>query len=385
MGDRAEVSHTITEQDLQSFVDLTGDNNRIHVDSAYAKRTSFKNRVVHGMLGASFISTVIGTKLPGDGALWFSQTLEFITPVRVGDEIKVIATVVEKVTRDAVVVLSTEIYNQHKQKVTTGVARVKVVEPAEPECALTQETPRVALIIGATGGVGAAVARRFAALGYRLVLAYRSDREGAEALKNELAATAADIRTIRADVSDETAVLELRDACRRGLDGLDYVVNTATAPIANVPLIDLDWRDFELHFDANVKSSFLLAKHLSPLMAGRRSPGFVFITSQAADVPVQGWLPYTASKAALNGLARTLALELAPLGIRVNLVSPGMIDTELIANLPIKARLLVEAKTPRRRLATAGDVAAAVAFLSSDESDFVTGETVRVNGGQVMC
>jgi 3-oxoacyl-[acyl-carrier protein] reductase len=82
VGDIAELDHTVTQKDIERFVELTGDDNRLHNDAGYAAKTSFKKPVVHGMLVASFISTVIGTKLPGDGALWFAQNLEFLLPVR---------------------------------------------------------------------------------------------------------------------------------------------------------------------------------------------------------------------------------------------------------------------------------------------------------------
>ncbi|HMG15966.1 MAG TPA: MaoC family dehydratase, partial [Saprospiraceae bacterium] len=78
VGDKETLIHTITQNDIEKFVDLTGDDNKLHIDENYASKTQFKKPVVHGMLGASFISTIIGTKLPGDGALWFSQSLEFL-------------------------------------------------------------------------------------------------------------------------------------------------------------------------------------------------------------------------------------------------------------------------------------------------------------------
>ena len=128
IGDKAEVIHTITESDISKFVDLTGDDNKLHVNKDFASRTELKKPVVHGMLGASFISTLIGTKLPGDGALWFSQTLEFLKPVRVGDTISVLAEVISKNDKAKVIELKTEIYNQNKQIVTSGISKIKVVE-----------------------------------------------------------------------------------------------------------------------------------------------------------------------------------------------------------------------------------------------------------------
>ena len=91
IGQSATIQHEITIEDIQKFVALTGDDNKLHIDKDYASNTDFKIPVVHGMLGASFISTVIGTKLPGDEALWYSQSLEFLRPVRVGDTLLVTA------------------------------------------------------------------------------------------------------------------------------------------------------------------------------------------------------------------------------------------------------------------------------------------------------
>ena len=86
VGDTAKIKHTITNEDLKKFVELSGDNNRLHIDKQFASRTHFKKPVAPGMIGASFISTIIGTKIPGDGALCYSQSLEFLLPVRIGDK-----------------------------------------------------------------------------------------------------------------------------------------------------------------------------------------------------------------------------------------------------------------------------------------------------------
>src|SRR5665811_2088995 len=99
VGTKETLTHCITQSDIEKFVDLTGDDNKLHVDKEFASKTSFKKPVVHGMISASFISTIIGTKLPGDGALWFSQTLDFILPVRIGDVITVEAEVIKKYDR----------------------------------------------------------------------------------------------------------------------------------------------------------------------------------------------------------------------------------------------------------------------------------------------
>ncbi len=126
----------------------------------------------------------------------------------------------------------------------------------------------------------------------------------------------------------------------------------------------------------------MLMKYLVPLMEKKSYGKIVFITSQAAEIFPLGWLHYSTVKAALNGFAKALAMELANKNIRVNLVSPGMTETDLISVIPHKAKLLIAAKTPLKRLALPEDVANAVYFLMSQDSDYLTGETIRVNGGQ---
>jgi len=131
IGDKAEITHKITKSDVEKFIGLTGDNNKLHTDKEYASKTTFKKPIVHGMLGASFISTVIGTKLPGNGALWFAQNIEFLLPVRIGDEITVKAEVIGKYENIQVLKLSTDIFNQYNQRVTKGIAKVKILEQTQ--------------------------------------------------------------------------------------------------------------------------------------------------------------------------------------------------------------------------------------------------------------
>lgn len=123
-GDEAKLTRTLTEKDVQAFADLTGDNNPLHMDERYAGQTRFKNRVVHGMLTSSFLSTVIGTILPGPGALYLSQELNFKKPVMINDIIEAKVVVVQKIAAAKMLVLETTITNQHSQVVVEGKAKV---------------------------------------------------------------------------------------------------------------------------------------------------------------------------------------------------------------------------------------------------------------------
>ena len=385
IGDKAELSHVISQKDVDHFVKLTGDDNRLHVDAEFAETTALKKPVAHGMLGASFISTIIGTKLPGDGALWFSQSLEFILPVRVGDTISVRAEVIKKHDRDHFIELKTDIFNQHKQLVTAGFAKVKIIEP-EPvvlPCAAPIRK-NVALVLGGSGGIGQAVCQQLAADGFDVAIHYHRNRVAAEATQAALKEKGVRCIVCRADIIDPAQAQEMIVALARKLGPLTVVVNCITPKIPIIGLAAMEWSDLQAHIDADIRGLFNVVKEVVPIFEAAKYGKIISFTSQAVETPSAGWLHYITAKAALQGFSKALAAELAHKGITVNMVSPGMTDTDLIADLPEKSRLLAAAKTPLRRLARPSDVAGAVSYLASSKADYLTGETIRVNGGQVM-
>jgi len=388
IGDTATIIHTITDSDIEKFVDLTGDDNKLHVNKEFAKKTEFKKPVVHGMLGASFISTLIGTKLPGDGALWFSQTLEFLRPVRVGDTITIHAEVISKNDKSNSIELKTEIINQNRQIVTSGISKIKVI-PLEDELnnqdnIVKTERKKSALILGASGGVGRAVAFRLAKEGFDLILHYHNNKSAVEELMVEISNFGIEASIYKVDLLNTNEVKEFTQMISRKFPDLNGFVNCSTVSVPNIKFENLEWTDIQKHIDINIKGSFYLLKELMPGFVRQKYGKIVFITTQYIETPNNELLHYVVSKSAVLGFVKSLAIEFAGRGINVNMVSPSMIDTDLVADIPKKVKMLTEAKTPLKRLCTPEDVAEAVSFLMSDKSNFITGETIRVNGGQVM-
>jgi 3-oxoacyl-[acyl-carrier protein] reductase len=384
IGQKAEIKHKITRDDLEKFVDLTGDDNPLHLDEDFAGNTSFKKPVVHGMLGASFISTIIGTKLPGPGALWFSQNIEFLLPVRIGDEIQVLAEVLKIDKRQNILELSTNIYNQHKNQVVAGKAKVKLIEQEKkPISKKNTKIIRNILIIGSTGGIGTALVNKLSdRQDLNFALHYHSNAASAKTLQKKLKSRSCMLVTC--DLRDAGEVNEMCRNVYHRLGGLDIVVNCATGHVPNIDFKDLDWEDFENHLNVHVKGSFNLLKAASPYMEKGHFGKFINITTQAIEYPFSNLMPYITAKSALMGLSKSAALDLAKKGIRVNMVSPGITDTELNADLPEKVKLVTEARTPLKKLAQPEDVANVLDFLVSESSNFITGETIRLNGGQIM-
>lgn len=386
IGDTAKVIHTITESDISKFVDLTGDDNKLHVNKDFASKTEFKNLVVHGMLSASFISTLIGTKLPGDGALWFSQTLDFLKPVRIGDTIEVLAEVISKNDKGNFIELKTDIYNQNKQLVTTGKSKIKIVGVNEDVIDNSKiiKKRKLALIIGASGGVGKSTALKLANDGFDLILHYNSNKIVILEIATEIEKIGRNVIIIKADLLNTVEIENLINKLNRDHRDLMAFVNCSTVKIPNIKFKDLTWDEMQKNFEINIKTNFILLKEILNIFDKNNYGKVVLLSTLYTELYPSDLLHYNTSKSALNGFAKSLAMEYAIKKININLISPGMMDTELISEIPLKIKLLTEAKTPLKRLCTTSDVANAISFLISNNSDFITGETIRINGGQIM-
>jgi 3-oxoacyl-[acyl-carrier protein] reductase len=387
VGDKEYLSHIITKEDIDKFIELTGDDNKLHFDEKFASKTQFKKPVVHGMLGASFISTIIGTKIPGDGALWFSQTLDFLLPVRIGDQLTIVAEVIKKNEKEQIIELKTEIFNQNKQVVTRGIAKVKVIEQEGlnfEEESENNNIPKTALIIGGTGGIGSEACLQLARDGFNIIINYNSNKNKALELKYLVEAFGVQCVIIKADINKEEDIKELIKTSLRTFNTIDVLVNCAASTIPNIRFQDLEWSDYLEQLELNIKSVLIVMKEIVEIMIKNGHGKIINIGSYSAEKPNAEWSHYITAKSALIGFTKSLAFELAPKGININMVTPSLVNTELTANIPEKFKLLTASQTPLRRLAKAKDVAGVISFLASDKSDFLTGENIRVNGGLLM-
>ena len=386
VGERRSLTKKITEADVRRFVEMTGDDNPLHVDAAYARGTAFKDVVVHGMLGASFISTVIGTRLPGPGALWVSQQIDFLLPVRLGDELTVSCEVIKKHDSERLLELETTILNQNGQRVLSGRGKVKLL--TEPATAPATDTPQkcmVALVTGGAGGIGQAICERLAGDGFAVVINYANSTQSANELVARITGAGGRALAVQADLTSEAGITRLFDAAVNAFGGVGVLVSNASPHINAKPLASTHWADVQQHIDVQAKASFLLTQLCAPSMAARKWGRIVNITSQVTRaLPTPGWLGYTLGKSTLAALTRSMAVELGPSGITVNAIAPGMTDTRLIGAIPEKVQLMTARQTPLRRLALPQDVTDAVAYLVSDAGSFVTGQELHVNGGMVM-
>ena len=392
IGQTDEFIHKITEKDIQGFCDLTGDDNPLHMDDNYAKGTNFKKRVVHGMLTASFISTMIGTRLPGKGSLWYEQHIKFLSPVRIGDEIRIWAKVLHKSKSQRIIVLQTMVYNQLNKIVIDGEAKVKVPEKKKEKSLdnLNQlenmkDKKGSVIISGASGGIGAATAINLAMKGYAIIINYCNNESRAMDIAKKIEDFGGRSMPVKADITIRSEVELMVSAAIKKFGSIDAIVNNASALISYKGFEEISWNDFQLHLNVQIKGSFNICQAVMPHFIENKKGSIVNISSIYADnVPPAKMMHYSLSKSALVSFTRSLAVEYGLLGIRVNCVSPGMTNTDMIADVPEKSKMITRMTTPLRRIAEPEDVANTISFLVSDDAKHITGETIRVCGGQIM-
>ncbi|KAB2943140.1 MAG: SDR family oxidoreductase [Hyphomicrobium sp.] len=391
VGQTESLSRTITAEDVAAFARLSGDFNALHLDGEFAARTEFARPVVHGFLHASLLSTLIGMKLPGRGALYVSQSIEFTRPVFVGDSVEARATIEKIDAETRLVTLHTEIVNARDECVLRGTAQAKVLRLAEER----EERPseriatrgllagRTALVTGASRGIGRAVARLFAQEGATVWINYNKSETAAEGLAQEIASVGGSCRTIQADVTSEQDVARLLQSVTDAGD-LHILVNNAGPKILSAPFESLAWNDVAGAFEQIVGSAFRVTRAALPALKATRGSIVTILSSAALGRTAHRWLPYVMGKSALLAMSKNLAQEVGPLGVTVNVISPSMVDTDLVAHVPDRVRREIVSRTPLRRLATPEDVAGAALLLASPYASFITGENLLVTGGEVM-
>lgn len=240
---------------------------------------------------------------------------------------------------------------------------------------------RVALVTGASRGLGAAIAQRLAQDGHAVVVNYASSAGAADDVVRRIRAGGGTALAVRADVTDEDGVRALVDTAREELGEVTTLVLNATGPQPTAPLDEVGWQHVVDQLAFFVKSPLLLTRAVLPGMRRAGWGRIVHIGSDSVDRAPAGNTSYVAAKSAQLGMARVWARELGPDGITVNTVAPGWVPVERHAGVDPDELEEYAAKVPLRRMGTPRDVADAVAYLASDAASFVTGAYLSVNGG----
>jgi 3-oxoacyl-[acyl-carrier protein] reductase len=245
---------------------------------------------------------------------------------------------------------------------------------------------RVALVTGASRGLGAAIARRLAAAGARVAVNYFAGRDGAGRVVEDIRRGGGEAEAFQADVRDEREVARLVDEVQARFGPIEVLVLNATGPQPHVTLEELTWQHCLDQLEFFVKSPVLLARAVVPGMKERRAGRIIQIGSEVFEQGVPAFSNYVSAKGAQLGLTRSWAVELGPHGITVNLVAPGWVPVErhLGEGASQAAMEGYAAGNPLRRMGTPDEIGDAVVFLASDAARFITGQKLSVNGGRTL-
>ncbi|MBW8798865.1 MAG: SDR family oxidoreductase [Streptomyces sp.] len=250
---------------------------------------------------------------------------------------------------------------------------------------MTGTADRVALVTGASSGIGAATARVLAERGMRVVVNYLSNTKAAEELVAGIEAAGGRAMAVQADVRDAAAVDAMVERVQGAWGGVDVLVHNALIPYAVKSFQDMTWEELGGKLDAEMHAAYAVTKAVLPHMTEQGSGRIIYLGTGLSRRPRAGMIALGTSKAALEQFARYLAQELGPQGVTVNVVSPGPVESRTAdAVLDDATRQRQVAATPLGRLAHPADVALAVAFYADEGNAFMTGTTAAVNGGMAM-
>lgn len=244
-------------------------------------------------------------------------------------------------------------------------------------------TGKVAIVTGASRGIGRAIALGLAAQGYDVAVNYHSSAQAAEQVAQEIQRLGRKALIVQADVSDFDQAKQLVDQTLETFGQVDVLVNNAGITKDGL-LARMSQEDFDSVIAANLKSAFNMCRHVMRPMMKKRNGRIINITSVAGVMGNPGQANYSASKAGLIGLTKSIAREVASRGITVNAIAPGLVKTDMTDQMPESARQQMVQMVPIQRMGTAEEIASAVCFFAAETSSYITGQVLCVDGGMAM-
>lgn len=249
---------------------------------------------------------------------------------------------------------------------------------------MTEQKKEIVLVTGASGGIGKAVAEKFALAGYPVVLHYHKGTERAEALQNALTEQGCIVTTQQADLRDSTQVAQMIKQVSAQWGPVEILINNAGVAQQKLftDITDEEWRNM---FAVHVDGAFYCSRAVLPAMIQKKRGCIINVSSMWGQIGGSCEVHYSAAKGALQAMTQALAKEVGPSGIRVNCVAPGVILTEMNTRMFDEETLdALREETPLEKLGAAEDVASMIYYLSTEEAGFITGQIIGVNGGMVI-
>ena len=244
---------------------------------------------------------------------------------------------------------------------------------------------KCAVITGSTRGIGKAIAIKYASLGCNIVINYRSEKDEVNAynLSEEIGKLGVDTLIVKANVADFEEAKNIVEKAKEKFGKVDILVNNAGITKDNL-ILRMNESDFDSVINVNLKGSFNCLKAVTPIMLKQKHGKIINMASVVGVIGNPGQVNYCASKAGVIGMTKSLAKELGGKNINVNAIAPGFIDTDMTKVLSEDQKKNILSQVPLKRLGLVSDVANVAAFLGSEDSDYITGQVIHVDGGMAM-
>ena len=239
------------------------------------------------------------------------------------------------------------------------------------------------LVTGGSRGIGKEIALKFAKQGYDIIVNYVSDKTDTEELKKELEAFGGKALIIKADVTNKEEIENLVKASIETFGKIDVLVNNAGITKDNL-LMRMSEEEFDRVIEVNLKGTYLVTKSVTKYMIKKRQGSIINLSSVVGVTGNAGQCNYSASKAGIIGFTKSIAKELASRNIRANAIAPGFIETDMTGVLSDEIKKTIQNQIPLKRMGSAKEVAELAYFLGSEQSSYITGQVINVDGGMVM-
>lgn len=245
------------------------------------------------------------------------------------------------------------------------------------------EERKVVFVTGGSRGIGKAIALKYAQNGYNVVINYVSDKTNVEELQKEFTKLNVECLIEKADVSKSEEVEKIVKKAIEKFNKIDVLVNNAGITRDGL-LMRMKEEDFDKVIEINLKGTFLITKSVIPYMLKKRDGKIINLASVVGVTGNAGQCNYSASKAGIIGFTKSIAKELASRNIRANAIAPGFIDTDMTSVLSDEVKDSINAQIPMKRMGTAQEIANVAYFLGCEESSYITGQVINIDGGMVM-
>lgn len=405
VGHSEQVTVTITAQMLDTFGELSGDTNPVHMDRSAARTLGFADRVTHGVLTLSFVSRLIGMKLPGTGALWRGLKVNWVKPVLPGDQLTIRGTVRQASASTGSLLIDVVATNQNgatmlSAEATVGLGQLQAEASAEASSTAAQEPPATqggaaravqargdcpVLITGGSGGIGGATALALARQGHPVVVGYCRSEQSAQEVVERVERGGGAAAAVQLDVTNRPSIERAVVEANARFGPLLGLVHAASPALDQTTLEALDPDVLQRFWSTYVLGGQHLVSALLPAMRASKHGRVVFVgTSAVIGTPPPKMGAYVVAKSAMLALSSCLATELGRHGVTVNTISPGFTLTDLTRDTSPRVQLAEAQRNPMRRIATPEDSAALIAFLLGPESSYINGAHVPVTGGAIQ-